>query len=158
MQIILTTFQAEPLSLFSEFSTIVMVDCSFSSYTYMNGLHTGPEKDKLYQNPVNPILHFLKIFEAIDNFKKEWNYFLFMIFGPSTFWIPNRIMIKDWIESFYLFIYYNFYLFFKPGPTVDCIVLHGFIVVANNDETWQVNYRGQPVSLEHANVQNSLYG
>ena len=78
MQIILTTFQAEPLSLFSEFSTIVMVDCSFSSYTYMNGLHTGPEKDKsfyealLYQNPVNPsILHLLKIFEAIDNFKKE---------------------------------------------------------------------------------------
>ena len=49
LQIILTTFQAEPLSLFSEFSTIVMVDCSFSSYTYMNGLHSGPEIDKFYK-------------------------------------------------------------------------------------------------------------
>ena len=77
LQIILTTFQAEPLSLFSEFSTIVMVDCSFSSYTYMNGLHTGPEKDKFLgsttlsksSEPYSPL--FEKFFEAIDNFKKE---------------------------------------------------------------------------------------
>ena len=110
LQIILTTFQAEPLSLFSEFSTIVMVDCSFSSYTYMNGLHTGPEKDKflwsilLYQNPVNPILHLLKSFEAIDNFKKEWNYFLFMIFGPSTFY---KLITAVLLERSIVFVHYK---------------------------------------------------
>ena len=68
LQIILTTFQAEPLSLFSEFSTIVMVDCSFSSYTYMNGLHTGPEKDKFLWSTY----YFIKIqWTLFSTFSKQ---------------------------------------------------------------------------------------
>ena len=94
LQIILTTFQAEPLSLFSEFSTIVMVDCSFSSYTYMNGLYTGLEKDKflgstyyyLISKSSEPYSPLFKIFRSNRQFQKRMKLFsLNYDFGPSTF-------------------------------------------------------------------------
>ena len=85
--------------------------------------------------PYSPLF---KIFRSNRQFQKRMKLFSLYDFWPFHFLKSKQNHDKKLdriISPFYLFIYYNFYLFFKPGPTVDCIVLHGFIVVANNDET-----------------------
>ena len=115
LQIILTTFQAEPLSLFSEFSTIVMVDCSFSSYTYMNGLYTGPEKDKFWRSTTlskssETYSPLFKIFKSNRQFQKRMKLFSLYDFWPFHFLNSKQNHDKK-LDRIHLFIYYNFYLF-----------------------------------------------
>ena len=74
-----------------------------------------------------------KIFKSNRQFQKRMKLFSLYDFWPFHFLNSKQNHDKK-LDRIHLFIYYNF-IYFKPGPTVDCIVLHGFIVVANNDET-----------------------
>ena len=96
LQIILTTFQAEPLSLFSEFSTIVMVDCSFSSYTYMNGLHSGPEIDKFYKETLSKLNQTCLVQSSYITMIQDLFEFRVMHSGPENL---KKIQAKKLMKS-----------------------------------------------------------